>query len=90
MGSPCIVKPADEDGSAGMDADSVCVDAAAMERARARIAGRVLVEEFLPGREFVVSLWGQTETGPYLHRRDVIHQRVAADHLRRQMDTPIL
>ena len=56
---PCIVKPADEDGSAGLDADSICADAAALERARARLAGRVVVEEFLPGREFAVALWGR-------------------------------
>jgi D-alanine-D-alanine ligase len=60
-GFPCIVKPADGDGSAGIDSDSVCADVAALERARARIAGPVLVEEFLPGKEFVVSLWGQTD-----------------------------
>jgi len=55
---PAIVKPADEDGSAGLSADSVCVDAVAVERARARWPGPVLIEEFLPGREFAVSLWG--------------------------------
>lgn len=58
---PCIVKPADEDGSAGLDAGSVCADASALERARARLAGPVVVEEFLPGREFAVALWGRTE-----------------------------
>ncbi|HEY2787326.1 MAG TPA: hypothetical protein VGJ05_20380 [Fimbriiglobus sp.] len=58
---PCIVKPAAEDGSAGIDADSICEDAAAVERARAKIAGPVVVEEFLPGKEFVVSLWGRAE-----------------------------
>lgn len=60
-GFPCIVKPADEDGSAGIDADSVCDDAAARDRARARIDGPAIVEEFLAGTEFVVSLWGRTE-----------------------------
>lgn len=58
---PCIVKPADEDGSAGLDADSVCADGAQLERARTRLAGPVVVEEFLPGREFAVALWGPTE-----------------------------
>jgi len=58
---PCIVKPADEDGSTGIDADSVCDDAATLDRARARIAGPVVIEEFLSGKEFVVSLWGRTE-----------------------------
>jgi D-alanine-D-alanine ligase len=60
-GFPCIVKPAGEDGSAGIDADSVCDDAAAVEQAKARIAGPAVVEEFLTGPEYVVSLWGRTE-----------------------------
>lgn len=60
-GFPCIVKPADQDGSTGLDADSVCADAAAVERARARLTGPVLVEEFLPGTEFVVALWGRAD-----------------------------
>jgi len=55
---PRIVKPADEDGSAWMDAASICDDEEAVARATARIPGRVLVEQFLPGREFAVSLWG--------------------------------
>ena len=58
---PCIVKPSDEDGSTGLHAGSICADAAALERARALLAGRVLVEEFLPGREFAVALWGRDE-----------------------------
>lgn len=58
---PAIVKPADEDGSAGITVDSVCEDAAAVERARARWSGPVMVEEFVGGREFAVSLWGQAE-----------------------------
>lgn len=55
---PCIVKPVDQDGSAGLDADSVCDDAGAVERARAKLAGPALVEEFLSGKEFVATLWG--------------------------------
>lgn len=55
---PAIVKPADEDGSAGVHADSVCADEAAAERLRARWPGPVLVQEFCPGREFAVALWG--------------------------------
>ena len=58
---PCIVKPADEDGSAGVYADSICQDADAVARATARLPGPALVEEFLPGREFAVSLWGRRE-----------------------------
>jgi D-alanine-D-alanine ligase len=58
---PCIVKPADEDGSAGLDADSICAGPDALARARTRLPGPVVVEEFLPGREFAVALWGHTE-----------------------------
>lgn len=58
---PCMVKPADEDGSAGISEECICEDAAAVERARARWPGPVVVEEFLPGREFAVSLWGPRE-----------------------------
>lgn len=61
-GYPCIVKPADEDGSYGIWTGSICETAAEVERARGYLQGPVLVEEFLPGREFVVSLWG--EHGP--------------------------
>lgn len=57
---PCIVKPVDEDGSVGIRGDSVCETAAERDRAIARLNGRALVEEFLPGREFVVSLWGRS------------------------------
>ena len=56
---PAIVKPADEDGSAGIDVDSICEDAAAVQRARARWPGPVVVQEFVDGREFAVSLWGR-------------------------------
>ena len=58
---PCIVKPADQDGSAGIDGASGCADLAELELAGARIAGPVIVEEFLPGKEFAISLWGQRE-----------------------------
>jgi len=56
---PAIVKPADEDGSTGIDLDSICTDAEAVQRARARWSGPVIVEEFVGGREFAVSLWGR-------------------------------
>lgn len=55
---PCIVKPADEDGSVGVDARSICEDETQLDAAVHRWAKPVIVEEFLPGREFVVSLWG--------------------------------
>lgn len=57
---PCIVKPAGEDASVGIHAHSVCEDEEALFRARSLIEGPVVVEEFLEGREFAVSLWGAT------------------------------
>jgi len=58
---PCILKPADEDGSAGIHADSICADPETLARARARVSGPVVIQEFVSGREFVVSLWGHHE-----------------------------
>lgn len=59
-GFPCIVKPVEEHGSAGLNHDSICDDATAVARATARWRGPMLVQEFLPGREFAVALWGAT------------------------------
>jgi D-alanine-D-alanine ligase len=58
---PCIVKPLDEDGSVGIHSGSVCADAAEAAVMSARLDGPALVEEFIQGREFVVSLWGDGE-----------------------------
>ena len=58
---PCIVKPAAEDGSAGIHADSICRDSNEVGRLVAKIGAPVVVEEFLSGREFAVSLWGHPE-----------------------------
>lgn len=58
FGLPCIVKPVDQDGSVGIDGNSVCDNPQAAEQARSRIEGESLVEEYVCGREFVVSLWG--------------------------------
>src|SRR5262245_59600732 len=41
---PCIVKLADQDGSAGIDHDSICEDARALARARARVDGPVVIQ----------------------------------------------
>lgn len=60
-GFPCIVKPADQDGSVGIGLDSVCADEAAAAAARARLPGPALTQRFLPGREFAVALWGRSE-----------------------------
>ena len=57
---PCIVKPAGEDASVGIHAHSVCEDEEGLARARNLIEGPAVVEEFLDGREFAVSLWGGT------------------------------
>ncbi len=52
---PCMVKPIDEDGSAGIGYDSICETPADL----ARHGHPALVQEFLPGREFAVSVWGE-------------------------------
>ncbi len=59
MRFPAIVKPRRQDGSAGIDAGSVVSGLKAL-RARVRRLGpgEALVEEFLRGREFSVSLLG--------------------------------
>ena len=51
---PCIVRPVDEDGSAALDHASVCDTQAEL----ARHVNPEFLQEFLPGREFVVSVWG--------------------------------
>jgi len=55
---PCLVKPAEEDGSAWIRRDSVCRGKEELKLALARVPTRALVEEFIPGREFAVSVWG--------------------------------
>jgi D-alanine-D-alanine ligase len=57
---PWIVKPAAEDGSAWITTDSICETVEQAAAAAARMPGAALMQEFLPGREFVVSLWGQS------------------------------
>jgi D-alanine-D-alanine ligase len=56
---PCLVKPAGEDGSAGLNRDSVCENIEALARALARLRGPAVIEELLAGREFAISLWGR-------------------------------
>jgi D-alanine-D-alanine ligase len=61
-GYPCIVKPAGQDASAGIGANSVCRDPAARARAIADLEaaglGPATIEAWLPGRELLVALWG--------------------------------
>jgi D-alanine-D-alanine ligase len=59
-GLPCVVKPREEDGSFGIDADSICDTPEQVDRALTRLTVPGMVEEFLPGREFAVCLWGRT------------------------------
>jgi D-alanine-D-alanine ligase len=62
---PCIVKPAGEDGSHGITADSVVRDLSKLVTQVSRISqfygGNALVEEFLSGREFNITVWGNSE-----------------------------
>jgi D-alanine-D-alanine ligase len=59
---PAIVKPAYEHSSTGVDTNAVVLDAAALRRrvAYVREAFRqpAMVEDFIDGREFHVTLWG--------------------------------
>jgi D-alanine-D-alanine ligase len=55
------VKPAAEDGSAGIHDHSLCHDAGQLQYAMTMTPGPVIVQEFLPGREFSVSLWGRRD-----------------------------
>lgn len=59
---PCIVKPAAEDASHGVNQDSVVHDPAALavqvEKICSRYGGKALVEEFLDGRELSSTIMG--------------------------------
>lgn len=67
---PAIVKPACQDGSVGIDRDSVCADRAAVESAVARLGDQgllpALVEGYVDGRELNVLLLGPA-AGPLAH-----------------------
>ena len=62
---PCIVKPCGEDGSHGISEESVVNDTASLARQVERISklfgGEALVEEFVNGREFNVTVMGVNE-----------------------------
>lgn len=57
---PVIVKPAKQDASVGMDQDSVCTNALQYEQRVQYILATygppVLIEEYIPGREFNIAL----------------------------------
>ncbi len=60
LGYPCIVKPCAEDASHGISEESVVCDLTSLKRQVARVnelfGGRALVEEFIDGREFNVTV----------------------------------
>ena len=62
---PCIVKPSGQDASHGLSANSVVNDLPALERQVAAVSrsfgGDALVEEFVAGREFNVTVMGNRE-----------------------------
>jgi D-alanine-D-alanine ligase len=61
---PCIVKPRREDASHGLTADNVVNDFASLEKEVAEVSryygGQTLVERFIDGREFNVTVLGGT------------------------------
>jgi D-alanine-D-alanine ligase len=62
---PCIVKPCGEDGSNGISEESVVHDFASLERQVTTVSKcfgkRALVEEFIDGREFNITVLGTDE-----------------------------
>ncbi len=62
---PCIVKPSGQDASHGLSANSVVENEAALARqvtlVSAAFGGDALVEEFIDGREFNVTVMGHRE-----------------------------
>lgn len=62
---PCIVKPSGQDASHGLSANSVVNDQASLGRQVAAVSrsfgGNALVEEFIGGREFNVTVMGSRE-----------------------------
>lgn len=81
---PLIVKPSREDGSHGIGRDSVAADeAAARARAREVLAcyGQpALVEEFVTGREFNVSLLGEGAAAEVLPLAEIDYSALPPGH----------
>ncbi|MBI4302825.1 MAG: ATP-grasp domain-containing protein, partial [Chloroflexi bacterium] len=65
---PCIVKPCAEDASHGLSPESVVYDKTSLEKQVGKISklygGKALVEEFLEGREFNITVLGNGEVFP--------------------------
>ncbi len=74
---PCIVKPAGEDASHGITSLSVVNDLKALESQVARVSqsynGRALVEEYVDGREFNVTVMGN-ETPVVLPISEIVYK----------------
>lgn len=79
-GFPCFVKPAGEDGSAGIDERSICYQESGRDAAVARIAaaglGAAVVEAWLPGRELNVALW-DSEAGVHAAVGEIVFASAA-------------
>jgi len=62
---PCIVKPQKEDASHGLSEESLVKDFASLEKQVTRISnsygGMAMVEEFLDGREFNATVFGNSD-----------------------------
>ncbi len=73
---PVFVKPIAEGSGKGVSPASRCADAAALAREAARLIAEfrqpVLVETYLPGREFTVGLIGEGETARVLGVMEVL------------------
>ena len=73
---PCIVKPVAEDASHGMSMESVVADYPALEKQVKYISeqydGRALVEEYIDGREFNVTVLGN-ENPVVLPVAEIVH-----------------
>ncbi len=83
---PVIVKPMLEDGSIGISTDSVTTNLRAMnariEYITDRYAQPALVEEFIPGRELAVSLWGNRDVEALpIVEEDYSHIQDPLEHL---------
>jgi len=65
LGYPCIVKPRSEDASHGLSEASVVTDSESLEKQVVAISksygGGALVEEFIDGREFNVTVLGNSQ-----------------------------
>lgn len=83
---PVIVKPILEDGSIGINMDSVTTNLkdmnAQIEYVNSQYDQAALVEEFIPGRELAVSLWGNqvVEALPIVEE-DYSHIKDPLEHL---------